>query len=74
MTCGGRVAWSDKCYQYDVTNNQWQLLATMDSKKMLSMVVQLTEDSFWVIGTSVTKFAYLISFNTHFYHRRTNRH
>ena len=54
MTCGGKWQWSDKCYQYDNVNNQWQLLATMDSKKMLAMVVQLTEDSFWVIGTSAT--------------------
>ena len=50
VTCGGQEEWTDLCRWYDVPNNQWDILATMDAKKVLATVVQLTEDSFWVIG------------------------
>lgn len=52
VVCGGKNEWRDTCVKMDLATMQWANLGdSLSVKRAYAMVVQLTEDSFWILGT-----------------------
>ena len=53
VVCGGRGAWSKNCYKYNVPSQSWEPLAEMSTERAGAMVVQLSEEEFWIMGNGL---------------------